>query len=232
MRRVVVTGTGTEIGKTIATAAVVALSHAAGSNVAYVKATQTGIEPGMESDAEVVKRLTGVDDVHELVRYHDPLAPASAARLAGVPTTPVSELARRVTELRDRDLVLVEGAGGLLVRLDDAGATLLDLATAIDAEVLVVTPAGLGTLNATALTCGELRRRGVACAGIVVGAWPAHPDLAARTNLDDLPSYAAAPLLGAVPEGVGTLDRDAFLVAARAGLAPALGGEWRILSNR
>ncbi|HVT65910.1 MAG TPA: dethiobiotin synthase [Mycobacteriales bacterium] len=227
MRRLVITGTGTEIGKTIVTAAVAALAHAAGERVAVVKAAQTGIEPGMESDMEVVERLSGVGDVHELIRFPAPLAPASAARLAGLPTPRVTELAHRVKLLDDRDLVLVEGAGGLLVRFDDEGGTIADLAAAINAAVVVVAPAGLGTLNATALTCEELRRRSLTCAGVVVGAWPTEPDLAARTNLEDLPDYAGAPLLGVLPTDLGTADRQAFLDAARAGLAPELRGKWR-----
>lgn len=226
MKRLVITGTGTEIGKTIVTAAIAALAHDAGQRVAVIKAAQTGIEPGDESDTEVVTRLSGVTDVHELVRYPAPLAPASAARLANIAPTPVDVLAAQVGELHDRDLVLVEGAGGLLVRFDADGATIADLAAAVDAEVLVVAPAGLGTLNATALTCNELRRRGLGCAGVVIGAWPADPDLASRTNLEDLPAYASAPLLGALAEGLGTASRATFLEAARAGLAPELGGHW------
>jgi dethiobiotin synthetase len=226
MRRLVVTGTGTEIGKTIVTAAIAALARDTGQRVAVVKAAQTGIGPGDESDVDTVRRLSGVDDVHELVRYPDPLAPATAARRANQRAVTVGELALRVRALFDRDLVLVEGAGGLLVRYDEAGQTLADLATAIAADVLLVTPAGLGTLNATALTCAELRRRALTCVGVVVGAWPAQPDLAARSNLDDLPSYAAAPLLGVLPQGLGTADATTFLGAARSGLAPALGGQW------
>ena len=226
MRRLVVTGTGTEIGKTIVTAGIAALAQADGQRVVVVKAAQTGIEPGMESDIEVVERLSGVIDVHELARFPAPLAPASAARLAGLPPPRVTELAQRVKFFDDRDLVLVEGAGGLLVRFDDHDETVADLATAIDAEVVVVVPAGLGTLNATALACEALRHRSLTCTGVVVGAWPADPDLAARTNLHDLPDYAGAPLLGLLPEGLGVASRDDFLVAARKALAPELGGEW------
>jgi dethiobiotin synthetase len=226
VRRLVVTGTGTEIGKTIVTAAIAAIAQSAGRRVAVVKAAQTGIGAGDEADVKVTTRLSGVTDVHELVRYPDPLAPASAARLAGIVPTPVGELARRVRDLADRDLVLVEGAGGVLVRLDEDEATIADLAAAIDAEVLVVAAAGLGTLNATALTCRELRRHQLRCVGVVVGSWPASPDLAARTNLVDLPSYADAPLLGVVPEAAGRLDRQSFLATAEASLAGELGGRW------
>ncbi len=69
--------------------------------------------------------------------------------------------------------------------------------------MLVVARAGLGTLNETALTCEALRARGLACAGVVIGAWPADPDLAARCNLEDLEAYAGAPLVGRLPGGRG-----------------------------
>ena len=226
MKRLAVTGTGTEIGKTIVTAAIAALAAADGRSVTVVKPAQTGIAPGDESDIEVVRRLSGVTDVHELVRYDDPLAPASAARRQGVTATPVPALAEQINALPPADLLIVEGAGGLLVRLDHDGRDLADLAGLVDAEVLVVTTAGLGSLNATALTVEALRHRSLPCAGVVVGAWPADPGLAERCNLDDLPAYAGAPLLGAVPAGAGSQPPDEFERLARASLAPALGGTW------
>ena len=226
MTRLVVTGTGTEVGKTIVTAAIAAVAAADGRSVTVVKPAQTGIEPGEESDVEVVRRLSGVTDVHELVRYDDPLAPATAARRQGVTATPVADLAARINALPDTDLLLVEGAGGLLVRLDDDGSDLADLAGLVDAEVVVVTTAGLGSLNATALTVEALRHRSLRCAGVVVGAWPADPGLAETCNLGDLPDYAGAPLLGAVPAGAGSRDPADFRAVARAALAPALGGTW------
>lgn len=221
-----VTGTGTGVGKTVATAAVATLAKAARRSVAVVKVAQTGIGPGEESDVDVVARLSGVADVHELVRYPEPLAPATAARRAGVAPLDVPEMVDRVRGLADRDLVLVEGAGGLLVRLDADGRTIADAAVALGAHVLVVAAAALGTLSATALTCQALRARGIPCAGIVIGAWPAEPDLAAISNLDDLPSYAGAPLLGVLPEGAASLPPDRFRRLARAALAPRLGGTW------
>lgn len=226
MTRLVVTGTGTEIGKTIVTAAVAALARTRGQSVTVVKPAQTGLAPGEESDIDVVRRLSGVTDGHELVRYDDPLAPESAARRQGVDPVPVAELAGRIEQLPATDLLLVEGAGGLLVRFDNDGGTVADLALALGARVLVVAAPGLGTLNATALTCEAARARGLDCAGVVIGSWPAAPDLAAYANLDDFPVYARAPLLGRLPAGAGTATPDEFLRIARASLAPALGGEW------
>jgi dethiobiotin synthetase len=228
MNVLVVTGTGTEVGKTVVTAALASVAAAAGRSVAVVKAAQTGIQGSDEADVDVVRRLSGVTDVHELVRYPEPLAPATAARRAGATALPVATMAARVRDFADRDLVLVEGAGGLLVRLDTAGGTVADLARLLGAPVLVVAAAGLGTLNGIALTCEALRHRGLRCAGVVLGAWPAEPDLAALANLDDIASYAGAPLLGLVPDGAGLLAADEFRALARRALAPELGGEWTL----
>lgn len=123
-----------------------------------------------------------------------------------------------------RDLVLVEGAGGLLVRYDSDGRTLADVARTVGAPVLVVIAAGLGTLNHTALTLEALAHRGLNLAGVVIGSWPADPDLACRANLADLCALAARPPAGALVADAGRLDGPAFLAVARAGLAPHLGG--------
>jgi dethiobiotin synthetase len=226
MRPVIVTGTGTEIGKTIVTAAIATIAHADGQRVAVVKPAQTGVAGGEESDVDVVTRLTAVTEVRELARYPEPLAPATAARRAGMRALPVSSAVQAIGALADHDLVLVEGAGGVLVRLDNADGTVLDIAAGLDADVVVVTAAGLGALNAAALTCDAVRTFGLRCLGVVIGSWPIEPDIAAIANLGDFPSYAGAPLLGAVPEHAGRLSRDAFLDVARSSLAPALGGRW------
>jgi len=118
--------------------------------------------------------------------------------------------------------VLVEGAGGLLVRFDDAGGTLADVAWSLAAPVLLVADPALGTLNSTALTAEALARRGIRCLGVVVGRWPAEPDLAMRCNLADLPVAAGAPLLGVLPDGSVLTESAAILIAL--GLAhPASG---------
>ena len=224
----VITGTGTGIGKTVVTAAIAALAHARGDRVAIVKPAQTGVHPGPGSDvpdAETIERLSGVADTHELARFPDPLSPEAAARVSGLPPLDLAHAAGYIGKLAgSRDLVLVEGAGGLLVRYNAAGATLADLAAMLGAPVLVVTAAGLGTLNHTALTIEALRARKVAEAGIVVGSWPRDPGLAERENLTDLEVVAGAPLAGLLAEGSGSLPREAFRAAALHGLGRSLGG--------
>ncbi|MFE9815337.1 dethiobiotin synthase [Streptomyces sp. NPDC005773] len=224
MSVLVVTGTGTEIGKTIVTAAVAAA--AAGRRVAVLKPAQTGLEPGEPGDAAEVARLAGLHvTAVELARFPEPLAPATAARRAGMAPVRPYEIAEAAEKLAtEHDLVLVEGAGGLLVRFDDDGATLADAARMLAAPVLVVAPAGLGTLNSTALTSEALRARGLDCLGVVVGSMPAEPDLAERCNLSDLPVAAGAPLLGVVPAGAGALAPADFRARAGSWLAERLGG--------
>ena len=221
----IVTGTDTEVGKTVVSAAVAAVALAGGLRVAAVKPVQTGMEAGQPGDLEEIRRLSGVEDLHEYARLPEPLAPATAAARAGVALPRVSEIADRIRDLGGRDLILVEGAGGLLVELDGAGGTIADLAGLLAAPVLVVARAGLGTLNATGLTCRAIRAAGLACAGVVIGAWPAEPDLAARCNLEDLPRYTGVPVLGRLPAGASRLTREAFLRAAQAGLGAGLPGD-------
>ncbi|MFB8354692.1 dethiobiotin synthase [Streptomyces niveus] len=223
----IVSGTGTEIGKTVVTAAVAATALARGLDVAVLKPAQTGVRSGEPGDVDEVIRLAGGVTTVELARFPEPLAPATAARRAGAPPVRPHEIAERAGKLAtEHDLVLVEGAGGLLVRFDEEGGTLADAARLLGAPVLVVAPAGLGTLNTTALTAEALRTRGLAALGVVIGSWPAVPDLAARCNLADLPDVAGAPLLGAVPHGAGALTPARFRASAAGWLAPALGGGW------
>lgn len=207
----VVTGTGTGVGKTVATAA---LAARASGTVIVVKPVQTGMLPGEVGDIDDVRRLAGCD-VTEFVRLPDPLAPDTAARLAGVELPSVAEHAARIRALADDyDTVIVEGAGGLLVRLDGTDGTLLDLAEILGASVVVVVAAGLGTLNHTELTVAALRARGIEPSGLVIGAWPSDPDLASSCNRDDLPRVTGVPLLAVIPEGAGALRDHATFAAA------------------
>ncbi|MBC2902672.1 dethiobiotin synthase [Streptomyces cupreus] len=227
MTVLVITGTGTEIGKTVTTAAVAATALASGRTVAVLKAAQTGLRPDERGDAAECARLAGGVTTAELARYPEPLAPATAARRAGLAPVRPHEIAEAAAQLAtEHDLVLVEGAGGLLVRFDDKGGTLADAAELLAAPVLVVASAGLGTLNFTELTARELRSRRLDLLGMVIGNWPDAPDLAARCNVADLPEVAGAPLLGALPAGSGALAPADFRAAAPGWLAAELGGTW------
>jgi len=228
MKILVVTGTGTGVGKTIAAAALAACAIGAGRRVAVVKPIQTGVAGGEPGDLSEVARLTGIVDLHECCRYPEPLAPATAARRIGERGPTVGELADQVRALADRDLVIIEGAGGAMVRFNSAAETLVDLIADLDREwgvqTILVASSGLGVLNIAALTRRAFAERGLHLRHLVVGDWPAEPDLADRCNLADLPDYAGAAIRGLIPAGAGRLDRVAFTSLAPSWLAPPLDG--------
>jgi len=185
-------------------------------------ALATGEDP---PDADTITRLSGVTDTHELARFPDPLSPEAAARVSGLPPLDMADSAAYIARLADsRDLVLVEGAGGLLVRYDKAGTTIADLAAMLAAPVLVVAAASLGTLNHTALTLEAIAARKLRLAGVVIGSWPRDPGLADRENLTDLETVAGGPLTGLLPEHSGSLPQEEFRAVALHGLGRSLGG--------
>ena len=225
MSILVVSGTGTEVGKTVVTAGIAANQLRANRSVAVVKPVQTGVEGDEPGDLAEVQRLTGADALFEFERYSDPLAPAAAARLAHRPMADLKVAATRIQELAAQfDMVLVEGAGGLLVRFDDAPTTLADLASWLGAPILTVVHASLGTLNHTELTLAHMRSHGLASAGVVVGSWPTSPDLASRCNLRDLEAISGGRLRGVLPESAAQLGQFEFGQAAYEGLDQSLQG--------
>ncbi len=210
-----VTGTGTGVGKTIATAALACNARLAGVDVAVCKPVQTGIRDG-EDDLAEVARLAGIVELHSLAAFPESLAPLAAAQRVGSTLPTRAALVDMVAAVdRPGMLTLVEGAGGLLVEIGDAGVTLRDLAGDLGAPVLTVVAAGLGTLNHTALTLEALAANRVGSAGLVIGAWPAQPGAAEVGN------RAALALLGPVrarlPAGLGSSTAQEFeLITAEA----------------
>jgi dethiobiotin synthase len=220
----IVTGTGTDVGKTVATAAIAAC---AAGRVAVVKPAQTGAGRGQPGDLAEVTRLSGCTDVHEFARYPDPLSPHHAAYVSGLPPLDRGEAVLRIADLdNEHDLVIVEGAGGLLVPYATRLPwTVLDLADELDVSFVVVASAGLGTINHTALTMTALEEAAADVEGIVIGSWPAQPGLAERCNVFDLAQLAPRrELLGVLPAGMAAMAD--FGGQARAALAPRLGGSF------
>lgn len=212
MRVLAVTGTDTDVGKTVVTAVIAAGQLSLGRTVAVVKPAQTGVGPSDDGDLAEVRRLAGEVSVHEGVRLPDPLAPDTAARLAGAPLPSLADQQELVGAVaRDHDVTIVEGSGGLLVRLGD-GFTLADVVSSYDVQWVVVARSGLGTLNHTELTVRALRDRGEKVRGVVVGSWPEHPSQVERENLFDLPRVTGVPLLGCIPEGAARLPVGEFRV--------------------
>jgi dethiobiotin synthase len=153
-----VTGTDTNVGKTVVAAWLVARL---GAN--YWKPVQAGNHP--ETDSEIVGRLTEVAADRILPEAYvlpEPIAPHEAARRAGI----AIDMQKLVPPVSERPLV-VEGAGGLMVPLTDT-ALVIDLADQLELPVILVARSTLGTINHTLLSIEAIRRRGIPLAGVVV----------------------------------------------------------------
>jgi dethiobiotin synthetase len=224
MSILLVTGTSTDVGKTVVTAALASLAVQSGKSVAVLKPAQTGVDVDGAGDLAEIERLTGGGvTLVELARYPEPLAPDTAARRSGLPLLALDDVVRVARDLDTaHDLTLIEGAGGLLVRLGADGFTARDLAAALAASVVLVVASGLGTLNHTALTVEALGAVGVECAGLVIGSWPQQPDLAERCNREDLVSVSGVPLLGLMPAGSGSENAQEFARTASLALGKSL----------
>lgn len=219
-RILLVTGTGTDIGKTIATAALASILRDEGVRVGLCKPVQTGLDAAAPGDVDDAAQLAGVTTTSELFRYPEPLAPETAARRAGMTPPTLDALATGIEGFAAGvEVTLVEGAGGVLVRLGP-DLTLVDVGGELAARghkvsAVVVNRAGLGTLSDTELTVDRLRDSGIDVAGTVIGMWPDQPDLAQACNLEDLPRLTGVPVIGKLPAGVGTLGPRDFRAGAR-----------------
>ena len=214
MTVLIVTGTGTGVGKTVVSAALACHARQAGIDVAVCKPVQTGTDSGDDDLAEVA-RLSGVTELAGLARYPQPLAPAAAAEQAGMALPSRDQVLRLIGDLdRPGRLTLVEGAGGLLVEVADADVTLRDLAVDLDAAALVAVTAELGTLNHTALTLEALAAQGISCAGLVIGSWPTEPGLVETSNRSALSRLAS--VRAALPAGAGSMDVAEFATMSKA----------------
>jgi dethiobiotin synthetase len=183
VRDLLVTGTDTGVGKTIIAAAILEALRAKGIRAVGFKPVQTGSEPGVESDADLLAAASRehLADASPLIDLREPLAPALAAERAGVHVSP-SEIESRVGSLRSSGrVIVVEGAGGVMVPLV-WGYTVLDLAEHCGLEAIVVARAGLGTLNHIAMTVSVLRARRISVRAIVLNGRRQDPDLAESTN--------------------------------------------------
>ncbi len=190
-RTIVITGTGTGVGKTVLTAMLAARLHARGLGVAALKP----ICSGGRDDARLLHRaLRGTVPLHEINPWHfrRPLAPLLAARQERQTVT-LREIAAHVRGVARRfEIVLVEGAGGLLSPLGEGFST-RELIGALGAEALVVGRNELGAVNHVRLTLEALPPL-IANHARVVLVQPRHASAASRGNAALLQEFIAQPL--------------------------------------
>ncbi len=193
MRGLFVTGTGTGVGKTVLSAALLAAMAAAGEQVRAHKPVVTGVDdpPGKwPPDHELLARVAGMapEEVAPL-RYGPAVSPHLAAELAGERVDPERIVAATAAALRAADArsapLIVEGVGGLLVALSER-FTVRDLAVRLGLPLLIAAPPGLGTINHTLLTLEAARSAGLDVRAVVLTPWPARPSVMERSNRDTI----------------------------------------------
>ena len=203
MRGVFVTGTGTEVGKSVV-AAVIARTHAeAGERVAVFKPAVSGLEDGGEPDHALLRRASGStqsDDEIAPYRYDPPVSPHLGAELAGERIEPRRLAAAAHAAARRGDFLVSEGVGGLLVPLT-LGYLVRDLAGELAFPLVVAASPGLGTINHTLMTAEAARAVGLEVAAVVLTPWPADPSTVEASNRE------AIERLGSVRvETLATID--------------------------
>jgi dethiobiotin synthetase len=185
-----VTGTDTEVGKTVVASAIAATLAARGERVAVFKPAVTGLdEPGgLAPDHDRLRAAAGsAQPAWEIApyRFGPPVSPHLAAAWAGERVDPYRLLAAARRAACAGDALVAEGVGGLLVPL--SGAYLVrDLAADLGLPVVIAAAPGLGTINHTLLTIECARAAGLRVAAVVLTPWPAVPSEIERSNRDTI----------------------------------------------
>jgi len=206
-----ITGTDTEVGKTVVAGAIAAVLREGGHDVGVMKPVASGClrrrEGLVSEDAEFLAQVADAPEpLPEIcpLCFAEPLAPTVAAARAGraVDLTPVWDAWARLRKAHE--VLLVEGIGGILCPVTET-QSVADLARGFGLPVLVVARSGLGTLNHTAMTVEVARARGLEVAGVVVNRYHHDaPDLAEQTNPDEIQRLTGVPVLGLVPDDPAT----------------------------
>jgi dethiobiotin synthetase len=194
---VFVTGTGTEVGKTVVAAAIARTLAAEGKRVAVFKPAVTGLDEGVETDHALLRRASGSGQSDEEIapyRYGPPASPHLAAALVSEEIDPerLRQTARTATQ--HTDAIVCEGVGGLLVPLSPS-YLVRDLAADLGYPLVVVANPGLGTINHTLLTIEAARAAGLDVAAVVLTPWPEEPSEIERSNRETIASLATVEVL-------------------------------------
>ncbi len=214
-----VTGTGTEIGKTVVAAVLARTLAEDGKSVAVFKPALTGMDefPGYDEATamaaaggdgatvaienlpdhailRIAARSSQADDEIAPYRFGPPMSPHLAAGLAGVEIDPEKVMAAARAAADDVDAVVCEGAGGLLVPLTSSW-TVRSCAVELGYPLVIVAPPGLGTINHTLLTVESARSVGLKVAAIVLNPWPEDPTPIEADNRETIAAMSGVPVL-------------------------------------
>ena len=211
-----ITGTDTAVGKTHVTAALLTELRRRGVSAAAFKPIACG--KGGRHDAEIYAAIMNHEqplDVINPIYLRHPLAPSVAAKLEHK-SIDLRKILRTYQQLSaNYSVVLVEGAGGLLVPIRK-NYFVADLAKALKLPLLIVARLGLGTINHTLLTVHQANAHGLKIAGLILNdTVGGHYGLAEKTNIRVLPKLCKVPLLGVVPHGKKAVPTAARQICAQ-----------------
>jgi dethiobiotin synthetase len=199
MRGVFVTGTGTEVGKTVVAAALARTAAASGERVAVFKPAVSGLDElgGQPADHELLRlasRSAQDDDEIAPYRYGPAISPHLAAELSGAQIAPERLRAAVRAAAARSGLLICEGVGGFLVPLAP-GYLIRDLATDLRLPVVIAARPGLGTINHTLLTAEAVRGAALELAAVVLTPWPDDPSPMEQSNRSTIGVLTGAPVL-------------------------------------
>lgn len=212
---VFVTGTGTEVGKTVVAAAIARTVSSWGRSVAVFKPAVSGLDDlherqvaaerdrgcedrHQESDHELLRRAadsTQNDDQIAPYRYGPPVSPHLGAELAGEQIEPSRLTAAACSAAESADFLVCEGVGGLLVPLTST-YSVRDLAVELGLPLVIAASPGLGTINHTLLTIEAARSSGLEIASVVLTPWPGKPSAIERSNRETISRIGAISVQG------------------------------------
>ncbi len=205
-RGIFITGTDTGVGKTVIAAGLAAYLKSQAITVAAMKPVQTGakkVNGRLESeDLRLLLRAASLEEPLEITNPYClelPAAPSLAARVAGIKIDP-----RRIIEAHHNlaaryQVVIVEGAGGLMVPLSD-NYTLVDLIKQLKLPLVIVARANLGTINHTALTVSCAQSQGIRVEGIILNHTQAGNDgIVEENNPRIIQQLTGVPVCGVIP---------------------------------
>lgn len=216
-RRVFITGTNTEVGKTVVARAIVRALFKRGLNVAALKPVESGAEQKggrlVPTDAEALLRASGrkfaLGDTCAYCFEH-PVSPHLAASKAGkkIELQPIMDLVGRSSA--SADIVIAEGAGGLLVPLSD-DLLYVDAVARIGFDLVVVAPNELGVINSTLLTVEAARARGIPILGVILNRTPQKE----FGNAEAIARHGGVEILGELPDATSTDDDSLAALAEK-----------------
>ncbi|MBW7857290.1 MAG: dethiobiotin synthase [Leptonema sp. (in: Bacteria)] len=187
-RSLVVTGTDTDVGKTLVSAAILGQYCSVFADLNYYKPVQTGYPN--DDDAATVAKLSSCNQVIRGLQYKEPLSPHRAAELENREID-VDQLLADTEQLSRTSRLLIEGAGGLFVPLNRS-TLFIDFFERINCSVVIVARTGLGTINHTLLSVEALRSRNIKIVAIAFMGPPNYD------NIETIRRFAEVPVLGPI----------------------------------